>query len=64
MAFTKDQLLLIAEIFETALANPNFIDTTSGGGCSTEEATELEARMHDVWWEARAQYSGVRIYLE
>jgi hypothetical protein len=44
-AFTESELQTIAEVFEIALADPHFIDTTSGGGCSEVEAEVLREEM-------------------
>lgn len=46
--FTDKQLATIAEVLELALSDENFIDTTSGGGCTQTEAEELREEMRDA----------------
>jgi|SRR6516162_1630136 hypothetical protein len=53
--FTKQQLETIAEVLEIALADDNFIDTTSGGGCSPLEAARLRDEMRETQQEAFSQ---------
>ena len=45
---TGDERDLLAEVLEAALADPGFIDTTSGGGMSAAEAKAFRAEMTAV----------------
>lgn len=47
-ALTRDERELLAEVLEAALADPGFIDTTSGGGMSAAEAEAFRAEMTAV----------------
>lgn len=53
--FTDNDLALLADFLETALADDGFIDTTSGGGYGREDAAHLRTRMAVLQSKAHAQ---------
>ena len=52
--FNAGQLATIVDVIETALSDPDFIDTTSSGGASPELAEELRRDMRNAQATAQA----------